>query len=1053
MKNFSFCKVVGCYTYNLKTVKRNTKKKNWQRLCVLLVLFFAISGFSFTVHAASIYFNVVYIGSGSSYTLNSNSINSISPVLGNGFKFTSPNPADAQFTATGNNVNGTFSYVNTSGVVITKTGTVSRIFKSGNTTDGLFFLVDGTGVAYNLVIPGRENQFVSGNSYSSAGNSALADMNALLVAQAPQSVVSISDAVATEGNSYINFTVSFTNNSSRTVTNTFTPYITDNTAVVANDITLPIQYSFDGATWTNLSSSISVANTQSTVQIRVEVVDDAIPETDETFTLNTGTISGAGILNSAGAYGTGTIKDNYDPLVWTGSVSSALSDAANWSPSILPQSTFAISIPASLSRYPLLTQNLQCYSLTIASGANFNLGSYNVELSNNLINNGSIIASTGNIILNGVSTQTINGSGSIANLTINNTNGISISSGNNIQGITGILTVQAGTFNTIDNLTLKCVNNNVGTIAAVTGTIIGNITVERCIPSGKRSYRFLTPVVTTTTSIHDNWQEGATSATNNPKPGYGTHITGTLVDQTNGLDATSTGNPSLYVFNNATQAWSAITNTNVNTFNAGSAYRIMIRGDRAVDLNTQPANNTATILRTTGTVTTGTVTFGTATSTPSNMPKLAANAGEFSFIGNPYPSAIDWSTVSKTGITGYYYIWDPTIGSRGAYVSCFNDGTKSIQSSNVTAAIQLGQGFFVKNTSVGEARQIVISESNKVNSLSNVFRTQNTSSVIKMQLYLTATYNTGGNAQDGAVVLYNSSFSNEVNDDDAAKLTNLDENIAIQRGSSLMSIERRNIQANGADTIQLKLWQLSNSNYTLKLDANYFENATTAYLYDVYTNTSTPLNITSVTEVNFSVTTDVASINPNRFTIILNSNNALPVTFKAVNAFSKNGGITVEWLVANELNLSKYEVEKSVDGIHFTLASGIDAAGKNVYSYFDAATMNGNNYYRIKAIDKNAAIQYSSIVTVKLNKNNTSITVLNNPIKNKLLAIQFDVAKAGIYTIQLLNNLGQLVERKQINCTAGSSIQKIELTNVINGLYQLQITGKDTIIYKSVILE
>lgn len=246
----------------------------------------------------------------------------------------------------------------------------------------------------------------------------------------------------------------------------------------------------------------------------------------------------------------------------------------------------------------------------------------------------------------------------------------------------------------------------------------------------------------------------------------------------------------------------------MNTFNVGSAYRIMIRGDRTVDLNTQPANNSATILRTTGAVTTGTVTFGTATSTPSNLPKLAANANEFSFIGNPYPSAIDWNAVTKTGITGYYYIWDPTIGSRGAYVSCFNDGTKSVQSSNVSTAIQLGQGFFVKNSAIAETRQIVISESNKVNILSNVFKTQNTSSVIKMKLYLTATYNAVGNAQDGAVVLFNSAFSNEVNDDDAAKLTNQDENLAIQRGSSLMIIERSNMPAAGNDTIKLKLWQL-----------------------------------------------------------------------------------------------------------------------------------------------------------------------------------------------------------------------------------------------------
>ena len=90
-----------------------------------------------------------------------------------------------------------------------------------------------------------------------------------------------------------------------------------------------MQYSFNGTSWTNISSSVSLTTSQSSVQIRIPVVDDAIPENDETFTLNTGAISGSGILNSAGTFGTGTIKDNYDPLVWTGSVSSALSDAAN----------------------------------------------------------------------------------------------------------------------------------------------------------------------------------------------------------------------------------------------------------------------------------------------------------------------------------------------------------------------------------------------------------------------------------------------------------------------------------------------------------------------------------------------------------------------------------------------------------------------------------------------------------------------------------------------------------------------------------------------------
>jgi len=65
----------------------------------------------------------------------------------------------------------------------------------------------------------------------------------------------------------------------------------------------------------------------------------------------------------------------------------------------------------------------------------------------------------------------------------------------------------------------------------------GNVTIERYIPASNRSFRFLTPGVTTSTSIKQNWQENSnvtdpnaypntTVGSNNPILGYGTHITG-----------------------------------------------------------------------------------------------------------------------------------------------------------------------------------------------------------------------------------------------------------------------------------------------------------------------------------------------------------------------------------------------------------------------------------------------------------------------------------------------------------------------------------------------
>src|SRR5690606_11829302 len=139
---------------------------------------------------------------------------------------------------------------------------------------------------------------------------------------------------------------------------------------------------------------------------------------------------------------------------------------------------------------------------------------------------------------------------------------------------------------------------------------------------------------TTSNSIHANWQEGATSNTHNPNPGFGTHITGSLIDQQNGFDKTSTGNPSMFTVNVATQQFQAIGNTDLNILEAGNPYLLFVRGGRDIDLN----NNLAageTVLRATGSLFTGTKT--------QNFP--TASTGNFVMFGNPYPSTVDINNV------------------------------------------------------------------------------------------------------------------------------------------------------------------------------------------------------------------------------------------------------------------------------------------------------------------------------------------------------------------------------------------------------------------------
>jgi hypothetical protein len=65
----------------------------------------------------------------------------------------------------------------------------------------------------------------------------------------------------------------------------------------------------------------------------------------------------------------------------------------------------------------------------------------------------------------------------------------------------------------------------------------------------------------------------------------------------------------------------------------------------------------------------------------------------FNFVGNPYPSAVDWDEVTgweKSTLANAIYIWNPSFGQYGSYVNGFS-------TNDVTNIVPGGQGFFVHN--------------------------------------------------------------------------------------------------------------------------------------------------------------------------------------------------------------------------------------------------------------------------------------------------------------------------------------------------------------------
>jgi hypothetical protein len=640
-------------------------------------------------------------------------------------------------------------------------------------------------------------------------------------------------------------------------------------------------------------------------------------------------------------------------------------------------------------------------------------------------------------ILNGY-TITVTSNATADNTTINSGGALVINSGDTMNIVDGTgfdLTVNGSlTVNSGGGLIIKSTSAGTASIGPSTGTITGNITVERFISSaGNRAYRLLAPSVNTTTSIRANWQENG-----NTIAGYGTHITGST-SGANGFDATITGQPSLYLYNQSTTAWDVISNTNVNTLNAKTGYLLYIRGDRTIDLNSVsvplPSNNTT--LRTTGTVLTGTQTFS----------GLAGNNG-FSLITNPYPSAINWASIyaASTGLTQFYTYWDPNMGTRGAYVTVKTDGTKSNPLANADVNIQSGQAFFVQASgATGPVVSIQETDKTSVNNI-DVFRTGTENETFATALYFRDANGTRRIA-DGVMSVYNNSYSNALDGDDAEQIANWDEDIAIARSGKMISIESRPI-INSADTIFLNIAKLNVQNYEWQFSPSNFNHPNLqATLIDKYLNTRTILSLTGVSVVPFTVTSDAASSAPDRFMVVFGPASALPVTLTSVKAYQKAAGIQVDWTVLTEIDISRYEVEKSINGQEFIKAGMVPAKGSIAtsidYNWYDANPVAGNNYYRIKSINKSDEVKYSTVVKVNIGNTSGAVRIYPNPVNGNVIMIEMNNLKKGRYTVSLYNKAGQKVTGKIIDHAGGSITQSMALeSNLPAGTYQVKINGE-----------
>ncbi|SHF00774.1 Por secretion system C-terminal sorting domain-containing protein, partial [Psychroflexus salarius] len=409
-----------------------------------------------------------------------------------------------------------------------------------------------------------------------------------------------------------------------------------------------------------------------------------------------------------------------------------------------------------------------------------------------------------------------------------------------------ILTVNSSINNNGD-FTFQSDLSGVGQLDDFSGSITGDITVERFIPA-KRAFRLISSAVDGS-SIANAWQQD-------------THITGTG-GSTNGFDATSTNNPSMFTFDNTITnqssgaGWQAVTST-TDVISAGTPYRLMVRGDRSIDLTDNEAPATATTLSVSGSLHTGSYT-----------PTLATAANNYSFVGNPYQAVVDFGAVTKSNLTDFIYVWDASVaGSNGnggyitVQISTGNITAPSPSSSDASQYIAPGQAFFVQNNATGNG-SITFNEADKATGQAQVsiFSTY-TNFYINSRLYKASALQNGEMESDAIGLRFNENYTTVGSDEDASKLANPGENYAIVN-NGFKSIDKQNIPTDGHQ-IDLLMMNYEDTAYSLSFNLGNQPETLKVYLNDNYLNTQTEL--TESITYDFTVDANVPeSIDQNRF--------------------------------------------------------------------------------------------------------------------------------------------------------------------------------------------
>ncbi|GAB3638696.1 hypothetical protein GCM10027422_42860 [Hymenobacter arcticus] len=568
------------------------------------------------------------------------------------------------------------------------------------------------------------------------------------------------------------------------------------------------------------------------------------------------------------------------PLTWNGSTSTAWNNPANWTPNQVPGPGDDVVIPGpggTVQFQPTVSDAQSARGIALGTGLNGSQSvltladGANLQVYGSFANNDGTLASTGagtgRISLVGNTTQDIGGGAlsTFPNLVVGTgTTATTSSAAAIVRGLSlsGNLNIGTGQLFTL-------LSSTIGTAYVVNnGSAIlnGNATVQRYIDasgnsgsSGARHYS--SPITSATVNSLTTTSRGG-SFTAQVNPAFNTQDPNTLTLATYpnvfSYDETKIPGSPAVTFSDFDKGYQSPQSLS-DPLTVGRGYSVLIGNTEKVQF--------------TGQVNNGNQTIGGLTRTGNT------DGSGWALVGNPYPSPLDWGTVTNaqlTNVNAAVYVFQSTETYKGRYTS-FTNGVGA-----GTGLIASSQGFFVRAS--GNTGSIALTNSNRAASADTKFQrtAAETRPLLRLSLGLGSSPATIATAQDETFVYFEqgatAGFDGKF---DAYKLANpsgyyLGTTATAAAGDqpTNLSIDGRNplVATSATEVVPV---QLSAPAGTYSLTAtsllNFAAAGTQVYLRDALLGTLT--NLATTPSYSFSIAANAASTS--RFSLVFGSASAL----------------------------------------------------------------------------------------------------------------------------------------------------------------------------------